>query len=657
MEPEWRPGRANHMKLGIRFKLVGLLMITGVLPLLASLAVLVFEGGRLRRTSVGRSFESLAATQAGAMVGVLREDIEDVVAHCCERDWMAAVTSPPRQRSPEELRRLDALWETLGADSPEMAAVLDHPLARPLRHLRQTRQYCREIFLTDRHGQLVAASNRTSDYYQADERWWQMAYDQGRGTVFVSPVRFDASSEVWSIDVCVPVYTGPARKGQVAGVLKAVFDLESWVTRCVQMKGSEGAKPVLLSADGTVVFAAGVVPLTERADHWVEPAPGSQTSGWEVVGGNLRAYAVISLPDKVAGIPISAPRWYITVQTPARRALGPMYRLSRYVLIIGLALIVVAFGVGMLLANRQIVRPLKRLRSATERVAAGDLSRGLLKECRRRGAGDEIGQLARHFNRMVAAVEKSHATLAHASEMKTRFIRVAGHELRTPVAYILAMTDLLVRDLPDGKLRSSLQRLRNRAGRLETITTRMFKLLDVRRDATNMNYSTFDAQDLAQAVTDEMQPFAEGRSQRILIETIEDPPAITADRQKLHDALANLLSNAIKFTPEGGVIRITIQRQDGDRLAIGVQDQGQGISEEELPHLFETFWGGRDTLTHSTGAFGYRKRGAGLGLVVARQYVRLHGGTIQVANSPNGCVFSIIIPVAPPVTGNAPQQT
>ena len=633
------------MRIGVGHKLVALLVVTAVLPLLAGLAVLTWEWRRLRVASAGEHLLSTAASQAAAMQGLLREDLAGALAQVRESQWIAGImpAAANGQLSDSQARELDDLWPGLSDRSPPVQAVLHHPLAELLGRMCRTHARCREAFVTDERGYLLAASNKTSDYIQSDEPWWIHTFADGRGAAVVSDVNFDASANTWAIDVSVPVYADPERRDRVIGVLRQVLDLANWIERTREPLPDPSAEQLLLSPEGRVVFANGAP--SERTVV-AGPAVGLRR-GWSVAGGQLRAYAPIDVGDELAGIPVSAPRWYVLVQMPQGAVVHVVDRMAWMALSVGLAFIVVAFAMGLWLFHRQIIWPLERLRAAADRIALGDLSSRVEGEDRRLAARDEIGQLMADFNRMADEVERSYRALAVASETKDRFLRVAGHELRTPVTYIVAMADLLARRQLDPARREAFEKLRDRAFQLERILTQMFTLLDEERMGARLRYSRFSAGDLVEEVARELAPFAQERSLRLEVPPPAQPVELTADHGKLHDALVNLAGNAIKFTPDGGVVTLVSERLADGRVAFHITDQGRGICEADLPHIFEAFWGGGDMLRHSSGQFGYQQRGAGLGLPIAQEFARLHGGGIRVRNSPQGCTFSLIVQAEP----------
>lgn len=633
------------MKFGIRFKLVALLMVVGVLPLMVALAVMVVGVGEMRKATIGTSFHAIVATQASRLDTTLRKEAEKLTAYMQEGTVERELAAVPAVNRPSaERAAIDARWQSLPEDSPEIRAVLDNPLADLLRHLQRIDPNCQEIVVTDRFGQLVAATRRTADYFQADEQWWTGAYNQGRGAAFIPPISVDSDIGIWGMSICVPIYSEQGGKTEVIGVAKALIALEAWMAQYTAAADRAQAQALLLHEDGSVIFPQN----HESIADWSKYLTADDEGGWTIDGGFVRAYAPVRVSGPLGDVPLDAPRWYLVMQTPTSQALASLYWMSLYILAAGLALIGLAFAGGMYMANRSIIQPLERMRTVAAHVTAGDLSQRIIVPDDRLSAGDEIHELTNDLNHMFAALEASHAALVSASEMKSRFIRVAGHELRTPVGYIVGMAGLLARDAQSPQARSALEKLGAKGRRLEQIITGMFKLLPDLQWTSLLKYSTFSVSGLVDEIVAELKPFAEGRSQKLVAEAESGLPDIQADRDKLHDALANLMTNAIKFTPDGGTIKVAVGRRADERAVISVCDQGGGISREELPHIFEPFWGGADVLKHSSGEFGYQKRGAGLGLAVAKHFVRLHGGQLQVDTSSEGCTFTIILPITRP---------
>lgn len=244
--------------------------------------------------------------------------------------------------------------------------------------------------------------------------------------------------------------------------------------------------------------------------------------------------------------------------------------------------------------------------------------------------------------------------LRRADELKADFIRVAGHELRTPVSYILGLAHLLHGSHDADRLSQAIEGIADRAGQLNDILLAMFKLMPGELRPERLRYANVNLADVLKSARQDAAYFLAQRQIRMSIEWPDHLPPLRADPGKLHDMVANLLSNAIKFTPDGGEIRLTAALADAGHVCIAVADQGPGVSPDDLPHLFKPFFSGGDVMKHSTGTWKHGKAGMGLGLTIVKQFAEMHGGAVTVQTGPGGSIFTIILPLNP--TAHAPPE-
>jgi PAS domain S-box-containing protein len=237
--------------------------------------------------------------------------------------------------------------------------------------------------------------------------------------------------------------------------------------------------------------------------------------------------------------------------------------------------------------------------------------------------------------------------LTRGSELKSKFIQVAGHELRTPLSYIMAMPKL-VESIDDvAKLKGAIRNMEAKARRLSDIVQSMFKLMDAEEFAEHLDLEEIGLSDILDRVYADCEPFVEERYQTLTMQIDDDIPALQADFDKIHDVIENLIGNAIKFTPKGGTIRVRAAREGADHVSIAVADQGPGISTGDLPNIFTPFYCTEDVMKHSSGSIGKMKHGMGLGLAVVKHFTEMHGGTITVSTSENGSTFTVRLPLEP----------
>jgi signal transduction histidine kinase len=644
-----------RIKIGIRAKLVAVLALVALIPLTAAVLTVSIGGRALFTSAFGSMLLQAASAEAAAMNAALVSELAKFrLAVEYEPALVEDMAAHKAELSPMRLAELDAAWPTMPLTEEPMAGVLNHPLAVKLRRFQKENPHVVEVLVTDRFGQLVAASGRTTDFYQADEDWWRQAYAGGRGRVYISPAEYDQSTRTWSLSLCIPVRTDEA----VVGVAKAVVDISRWFHTTRQVGGHQAAIMVA-ERNGLIVSGRNTVPMKDRMADWGLDIGTARSPSWRLsADGQVQGHAPMSVTGRVEGLDLRGPDWLVVAGVPQSEALGTMRWLSGIALASGLAIICLLFLAGLYLADRNLVRRILRMERATRRVTEGDYAHRIRpREPAKLLLGpDEIDELADDFNRMVEHVQQSHQALKDANELKSDFISVASHELRTPVSYIMGMVRLAEKDADPDRLHKALEAIACKAQRLSAIVQTMFKLMPGQRYGEALHYKEVKVSQLLEDAYLDCRPFADQRGQRLIMEAPTDGQAIQADRAKVQDILVNLIMNAIKFTPDGGTITTTATGLLGGRVAIAVGDQGPGIPESELPHIFEPFYSGGQVLQHSSGVSEYGKRGMGLGLAVVRHFARLHGGDVRVHSTPQGCTFTVTLPGEPPARTQRPHE-
>ncbi|WP_340377780.1 HAMP domain-containing sensor histidine kinase [Streptomyces sp. SS7] len=297
-------------------------------------------------------------------------------------------------------------------------------------------------------------------------------------------------------------------------------------------------------------------------------------------------------------------------------------------------------------------RPLRKVAATATRVSELPLHTGEVNLSERVPESEtdphtEVGQVGAALNRMLNHV---HGAL-HArqeSEMRVRqFVADASHELRTPLASIRGYAELTRRGReevgPDTK--HALGRIESEAGRMTLLVEDL--LLLARLDAGRP--LQFEHTDLVPLVIDTISDArAAGRDHVWRLELPDEPALVSADAARLQQVLVNLLANARTHTPPGTTVTARVQRR-GPWLCVDVQDNGQGIPPDLLPHVFERFARGDSARSRATGS-------TGLGLAIVQAVATAHGGAVTVDSVPGQTVFTVHLPaLAPAVPQPAPE--
>jgi signal transduction histidine kinase len=294
------------------------------------------------------------------------------------------------------------------------------------------------------------------------------------------------------------------------------------------------------------------------------------------------------------------------------------------ILLRGWAVLVVFAGlVGSGLA-RQTLRPVSRASEAARSLAEGLLDTRLPVETH-----DEFGVWATSFNEMADALQEKIDALSEAHEREKRFTSDVAHELRTPLAALMASTSMVRQglDLMDSNTRWYTEKMLKQAARLRHLVEELMEIsrLDAGRERISTEYVDV-AELLASLIS------SRGWKAQVSLEV--EPVVVSTDRRRLERITANLIGNAIDHGKSNVRVRAA---QDGNHTFVEVMDDGPGISVEHIPHIFERFYKADPA----------RSGGSGLGLSIALENAKLLGGTIDVKSSPGtGALFVVRLPLA-----------
>lgn len=237
---------------------------------------------------------------------------------------------------------------------------------------------------------------------------------------------------------------------------------------------------------------------------------------------------------------------------------------------------------------------------------------------------------------LLAQVSEAYINLSKLDHMKSEFINVAGHELRTPLAAILGYAKLL-RARAAGETYEFANEILASGERLQRIVDDMLSLKYMQQEPLDLHLEEMGVERLVADVVNAYRPLADEKGQAIDLDIAAQAGKVTADRAMLDMILGNILSNAIKFSPPNSHVRV-VAEGDAEVVTFSVQDQGHGLTPEEAARVFEPFYQASDSLTRQQG-------GMGLGLTLTREMVRAHGGKIWVeSQAHHGSAFYVMLP-------------
>lgn len=287
-------------------------------------------------------------------------------------------------------------------------------------------------------------------------------------------------------------------------------------------------------------------------------------------------------------------------------------------------------AVPALIAARGVLRPVRELRRASRKLAAGELDTRLKVTGR-----DELADLSRTFNDMAEALEENVAELRRMEANSRRFAADVSHELRTPLAAMTAVVDVLDDDADslDPDTAYAVRLISEETGKLARMVE---DLMEISRFDAGAAALHLDEVDVSETVRKTLQ--ARGWQDKVSADLPEGVRA-RLDPRRIDVVVANLVGNALKHGGEPVDVAVRVAGEGtARRLLIEIADRGRGIDPEVLPHVFERFFKADSARA--------RSEGSGLGLAITLENVRLHDGTVRAANRPGGgAVFTVELPL------------
>ncbi|WP_432559585.1 sensor histidine kinase [Granulicoccus sp. GXG6511] len=324
-------------------------------------------------------------------------------------------------------------------------------------------------------------------------------------------------------------------------------------------------------------------------------------------------YRIVAVPMPQADV-----NYAVVIARPLAPTLAILRNLRWVLLLVGSSGVALGAAIGTLVA-RAAMRPVRDLTLAVTQVTQTDSLDPIPVE-----GDDELSQLTRSFNTMLYSLASSRAR-------QNRLIADASHELRTPLTSLRTNIELLVADENAGRLppRARQEILRDVAAQLAEFTSLIGDLVQLTRDPGKTVLRPVNLRDVVTSALERVRRRAHG----IEFETDLSSHYLIGEPDQLERAVTNLLDNAVKFSPPGGTVRVAMVGEE-----LHISDEGPGIAEEDLPHVFDRFY--RSEKARHT-------PGTGLGLSIVAQTVERHRGWVRATHAKaGGAEFTVRLPGA-----------
>jgi signal transduction histidine kinase len=350
-------------------------------------------------------------------------------------------------------------------------------------------------------------------------------------------------------------------------------------------------------------------PIAERAANEFRTARGTVTRKGE-------RFAEVAIPVAPRG-------WVLLLSSSLQDALDNVNLVKRRMLEVSvaalLASLVIGYGLAYIFARR-----IRRLEIAAERIAAGSFEEPVEDP-----SGDELGQLARAFDRM-------RLRLSQLERARREFIGNASHELRTPLFSLRGFIELLTdEELDEATRREFLETMREQVDRLQRLAEDLLDLTRLDAGRLRVDRRPVDLAEVATDLRDEFRAVAHASGHPLEV-LASDAPALGDEERILRIGRA-LVENALRHTPPGTPVRLRSAATAFNTASLTVEDEGPGIPDEHARHVFERFY--RVDGAHASGS--------GLGLAIAHELAEAMGGSLELQSGPGRTAFTLRLPAGP----------
>jgi GAF domain-containing protein len=407
------------------------------------------------REEIGTNFQNLAANQVSSLSEILSKQLTMLQSLTLVHEVQdSAVTASARYDGDQEtieaeLLEMDQQWLAAADDSQLVQSILDprsNRITRQLLGFMESFPDHVEIFMTDRYGGLLASTGRTSDYYQADEGWWQAAYNGGQGAFYIGQPEYDESAGYTALNMAIPIY---GEDGQIAGIVRTTFRVDAVYQAVSALRLGETGHVAIIDSAGLIVADPNLEHIGEAVPQsWLATEIVDAASGWQelvdaegdsVLAGHA-SFAAATLENQAEEDAVRSLGWVLFLAQLQSEAYAPVTgAVWRGILAAG-AFALVAAGLALVVA-RALVTPITDLAAVARRMAGGDLS-VRARSLRR----DETGELAEAYNNMADQIEELVGGLEQTVAERTRDLEQRAVQLATAAEVGRAAASMLEAD-------------------------------------------------------------------------------------------------------------------------------------------------------------------------------------------------------------------
>jgi len=393
---------------GFKRKFLFFTVLFSLVLLVASALVSYLSGVTVLRKITFNNQQAIVQLMANSIGETIESEVKELENYCASPSiWGIAIkdtnlkySAIPVKEILEYFVNMDQEWKQSSVDNPVVSKYINNMLSQRLKKFAETKGSIAEIFFTDKYGGLVAASGKTSDFYQADEEWWQKAFNEGKGNVFIGEMEFDDSSKTWSIAIAVPVYN---KEAGVIGVCKAVYNTLGFSDVVSKFEIGLTGRAMLFDNTGSLICQSGhklpeiknsVLPDWNaiKESQFKKPFLSSAYIRRDTGSVFLISWAVVPYKDLLQ----QGVKWFACVEQDAKEiSLGQELVVLLYSIALLVVLVILSWYFSFLFV-RILMQPIEKMRLGVQEITQGNLSYHLNLK-----SGDELEDLADSFNAMI----------------------------------------------------------------------------------------------------------------------------------------------------------------------------------------------------------------------------------------------------------------
>ncbi len=330
-----------------------------------------------------------------------------------------------------------------------------------------------------------------------------------------------------------------------------------------------------------------------------------------------------------------AHRYSVVYRISTKRVEQNVREVVRLILYAGAVILAITIFATVFMLNSFFIKPLKKVSESANIISSGDFDHKITSK-----RHDEIGDLAASVEKMADFLKADIVKLRELDKLKSEFMMITSHNLRTPITIIQGYIDL-AREVESSKeLKNIIGTIQESVMRLHLLAENVLTISTLEAGKTTMSKSSTPIASFINAISKEFGLLAEKKNLKWnFINSVPDETSLAINSTNMRSALGNLIDNAIKFTKTGGSVSVESKIENG-QLVFRVSDTGIGISPDEMTKLFTKFHRGTSTMS-------YDYEGIGIGLYLSKLIVEQHGGRVEASSELNkGSVFTVTLPLS-----------